>query len=499
MAFAILNRGDAVGVGLFNEKVRGMLRPERGISQYRRILRELSNPANYDGECNFEEAVRACVHMLRPETLLILITDAVRLQGDWELILKVANRKFEVVALLVRDPRDDELPASGHVMVEDPYSGEQLLLDTDGIRGQYASAAREIKEHNLAIMRRGRIADVPIIMTTDDFPKHVISFFERRKRRMREMMEFTFASPVFLWFLLLIPLLTAVHFYSLHFARQKAMRFANFEALEKILQTKQVVPNNYLVLAMRLATLVGFTLAASGITMHYQATTAAYDYVIALDTSSSMLAQDLSPTRMGAAQSAISGFANSVPFGAKVGLVQFSSQAKAVLAPTQEAVLVGWAARGIVPERSGGTAICEAIKAAANQFNPEDSPRAVVVVSDGQNNAGCLLSEGIDYAKSHNVTVFAIGAGSLAGGEAADLPGVKFTFEETDLRSVAEGTGGRYYRAENADQLSSAFSELGKNVMRSVALPLSVPIMMFAFLLVFIDWGLSVTRYRTIP
>jgi uncharacterized protein (DUF58 family) len=185
MAFSILERGDSVGLGIFNEDMRGFLMPERGITQYRRMLRVLADPENYDGGCNFEEAVRACVHRLRPETLLILVTDAVHLEGDWELLLKIANRKFEVLIILLRDPRDDELPDSGHVVVENPSTGQQLLIDTGAIQKDYARAAKEILEHNLATMRRGRVADIPIIMTNEDFPKHIISFFERRKRRMR--------------------------------------------------------------------------------------------------------------------------------------------------------------------------------------------------------------------------------------------------------------------------------------------------------------------------
>jgi Ca-activated chloride channel family protein len=312
-------------------------------------------------------------------------------------------------------------------------------------------------------------------------------------------MDVTFASPIFLWFLALMPLLVAVHIYSLRFARQKAMRFANFEALEKILQTKAVIPNNYAILAMRIGTLALFTLAAAGATVHYEATTAAYDYVIAIDTSSSMLAQDLAPTRIDAAVRAVSDWSATVPYGAKVGLVQFSSQANSVLAPTPVMLQVQWAAKSIVPEKSGGTAICEAIRASANQFTQEDSARAVVLISDGQNNAGCLLEDGVAYANSQNTTVFAIGVGSVQGGEAADIPGIKFTLDDADLKRAAEGTGGQYFRAESQGQLYDALAYIGKNAVRSQSMPLAVPMMMLAFVLVFVDWGLSVTRYRTIP
>jgi Ca-activated chloride channel family protein len=160
---------------------------------------------------------------------------------------------------------------------------------------------------------------------------------------------------------------------------------------------------------------------------------------------------------------------------------------------------VQWVAKSVVPEKSGGTAICEAIRASANQFSPDDSPRAVVLISDGQNNAGCLLEDGVAYANSQNTTVFAIGVGSLQGGEAANIPGIKFTLDDTDLKRVAEGTGGQYFRAESPGQLYDALAYIGRNAVRDQAIPLDVPVMMVAFALVFVDWGLLVTRYRTIP
>ena len=85
-------------------------------------------------------------------------------------------------------------------------------------------------------------------------------------------MEITFEHPLYLLFLLFIPLLAAVHFYSLYYVKQRAMRFANFEALERVVQVKAVVPKNYLLLAIRMLVLVGFTLAASGVVFHYEDT-----------------------------------------------------------------------------------------------------------------------------------------------------------------------------------------------------------------------------------
>lgn len=312
-------------------------------------------------------------------------------------------------------------------------------------------------------------------------------------------MEIIFDNFPLLWFLALVPLLVALHFYSLRYVRQKAMRFANFEALEKIVQGGDVLPKNYAILLMRIFTLIAFTLAAAGMNVRYEADFAPYDFVVAIDASSSMLANDLAPTRLGASTYAVSEWISTLPAASRVGIVDFSSQARAILPPSKSANDLESALLSVAPSQSGGTAICEAIKTGTNMLLPSNAPRALVLLTDGQNNAGCSLDEGMDYAKANNVTVFPIGVGSRSGGSIAGLDEVFFTLDEDSLIKLALQTGGEYKRAENATGLKNAFSQLAMTVQRQETVPLSGPMMAVAFIFVFIDWGLSVTRYRSIP
>lgn len=186
MAFAILEKGDAVGVGLFSDQMRGFLRPRNGMIQYRAILRELTNPAYYDGPCDFESAIKTCIHTLTPNTLFIIVTDLVNLEGKWESALRLAGTKFEAMCLAVRDPRDDELPDEGmNIMLENPSTGEQLHIDSKKARQEYAKAAKQILDGNLLMLRRARIPDVQILKTNEEFAGKMVSFFEMRKRRWR--------------------------------------------------------------------------------------------------------------------------------------------------------------------------------------------------------------------------------------------------------------------------------------------------------------------------
>lgn len=311
-------------------------------------------------------------------------------------------------------------------------------------------------------------------------------------------MEISLAHPEYLLFLGLIPLLVAVHFYSLHFVRQKAMRFANFEALEKIVQGGEVLPKNRLLLFMRILTLTCFTLATTGALLHYETIALAYEYVLAVDTSSSMLSTDFSPDRITAVREAAFSWLADVPASSRIGVVKFSTQAEVLQPPTSDLSVARSAVGQLNAAYSGGTAICEAVMASTNQLLDSKRPRAIILISDGQNNAGCPLEEGVAYAKKNNVTIFPIGIGSESG-TLDELKDVYFTLDAASLQNVSIQTGGEYRQADDAFSLVGAFSSLRKTAPKEETFELTAPLMILAFVLVFIDWGLSLTRYRALP
>jgi len=186
MAFAILQKGDSVGLGMFCENVRAFVPPSHGMVQYRKLLRQLTDPKNYDGPCDFGEATRLCMQRLKPNTIIFLITDFLQIEDGWEQPLKVASRKFELIPLLIRDPRDSELPQGvGQIMVENAYTGEQMLVDASSIREQYSRVSKELLDSKVQVLKRV-CASLPGVINTNDNPaQSIIRYLERRKLRRR--------------------------------------------------------------------------------------------------------------------------------------------------------------------------------------------------------------------------------------------------------------------------------------------------------------------------
>ena len=311
-------------------------------------------------------------------------------------------------------------------------------------------------------------------------------------------MEIIFYRPIYLWFLGLIPLLVVVHIYSLKYVERKAMLFANFKAIERI-TGGEIIPKNHLLLMMRCFILILFVLSAAGVTLLYGVPSHEYDLVIALDASSSMSAKDFNPNRLAAAKNAALELVENVPRGSKVGVVSFSSTAMMLANPSSDLDKAGKTIQSVDFQKIGGTAIGDALIASVNALINSKAPKAIVLVTDGQNNIGANMRDAIEYCKVNEVRVFAVGIGTSKEAETA-LPELLAGLDEKSLTTAALETNGKYYSASNQATLQTAFNEIAsKTGERTEENGLSVPFMAIAFLLVFVDWSLSGSRYRIIP
>lgn len=311
------------------------------------------------------------------------------------------------------------------------------------------------------------------------------------------MVEIVFYRPIYLLFLAAIPLLVLVHFYSLRYVKKKALLFANFAAIERI-TGGETVPKNYLLLLMRVLTLTLFVFAVAGITLKYAAPSLEYDLMLCLDSSTSMSASDLAPTRLEASKNVVSSFVELAPSGSMIGVAAFSSTTVVLTEPTSDKSIVRKAINSIKVQRVGGTAIGDALIASSNALAVSERPKAIVLLTDGQSNTGTPVRDAIEYAKSKEVKVFTVGVGTQSANitELDVLTGL----DEESLKTISFETGGKYYSGASNDALKKVFEDLaGKTSEKTEAIDLSIYLVALAFLLVFIDWGLTGSRYRIIP
>jgi len=180
--------------------------------------------------------------------------------------------------------------------------------------------------------------------------------------------------------------------------------------------------------------------------------------VICIDTSGSMRARDVKPTRSEAAREAARAFIDTVPPGTRVGIVSFASSANVIEPPSDDLDAVR-AALDRIPPPDGATAIGDALQLAASQLNGA-GPRIVVLLTDGVNNRGVDPIEASQEVGARGITIETVGVGSNGSGEI--IPGTNelADLDGEALRTIAENGRGRYVEATDAGELRAAFRAL---------------------------------------
>lgn len=285
----------------------------------------------------------------------------------------------------------------------------------------------------------------------------------------------SFASPWVLWGLLLIPVALLAYWLVQRRRIKYAARFTNLDLLANVVDAspgrRRHIPA-VLALAALAALIVAMARPQAVVAVPRDDATV----VLTMDSSASMTATDVPPTRLEAAKSAASSFLDQLPERFRVGLVSFSSAVQVLEEPTEDRNAVRSSLAAI--EGDIGTALGDAILTSVQLApDPEEQEKlsggkplfAVVLLSDGANSTGSEPLNILDQAKEAGVPVYTIAFGTDAGTvEITNDLGQTQTFavppDRETLKTVAEETGGRYFEAPTEADLQAVYDEIGSQV-----------------------------------
>ena len=272
-----------------------------------------------------------------------------------------------------------------------------------------------------------------------------------------------FANSVYLWLLLLVPVIPAVYAF-MRFMRRRRIRAFGDEALVMQLMPSWSGAKGWVRIVLFTLAFLFFVLGIARPQIGAKLTereTKGAEIMICLDVSNSMLAQDYSPDRLSRAKLAISRVVDKLE-GDRIGLIIFAGSSFVQLPITTDYVsakmFLGNINTDSVPVQ--GTAIGDAILTAAKSFSAQsEKSRAIIVITDGENHE----DDAVDAARQAaelGIKVYTIGVGSVHGqpipknGELMkDKDGniVVTRLDEESLKQVAGAGGGAYVHAGNEE------------------------------------------------
>lgn len=180
LAFSAIQNNDKIGVIFFSNKIEKFIPPKKGRTHILHIIRELIDFYPENKQTNIEQALEYMTNSIKKRCTCFLISDFID-EHDFSHALAIANRKHDVVALRVYDPRENVLPPVGMMFLTDAETGEQMWVDTSDkrLRDEYAKYMAEWQKELENTFKRSGV-DVANIRSDEDYVRALIALFKKR-------------------------------------------------------------------------------------------------------------------------------------------------------------------------------------------------------------------------------------------------------------------------------------------------------------------------------
>ncbi|MBC5793084.1 MAG: VWA domain-containing protein [Nanohaloarchaea archaeon] len=285
--------------------------------------------------------------------------------------------------------------------------------------------------------------------------------------------------------------------------RQRAMKFGNYSTLQKV-AGKNFLKSSNVILVTRMLALTALIVGLSQPVIVQETMSSNSDYIIAMDSSSSMLESDLEPTRFRSSKTISQDFISRLSNQTRVGAVSFAGEVNKESGLTSEKQQVSMDIENTEIGSTAGTAIGDALYTSSSMLLETNRSRTVILITDGRNNVGSPLNESVEFANSHNVEINTVGIGesnrstenfgTVDGQNAskAEFPNLN----ASKLRNISNSTGGEFVTASNSTSLENAFLSFEQKDERR---PISRYFILLGAALLLIEWILGTTRYSILP
>jgi len=183
LADAINKSGDSVGMAMFTDKFVNAIYPNIGREILKHIESNIKDGKNYGGAFDLQKTLLMTRSFIQGEAVIIIVSDFLGMKPGWEKYVNLMSEHFELIALMVKDPRDRELPKSGgQFMLKNPLTNENIYVDVKKYAKKYKELSLE-HEKNVRNVFRSSKGDFELLTTDKNYLDTIIKFFRRRSKR----------------------------------------------------------------------------------------------------------------------------------------------------------------------------------------------------------------------------------------------------------------------------------------------------------------------------
>ncbi len=182
LSFSAIKNNDKVGMIIFTDKIEKYIPPQKGRAHVLRLIREILYFEPEGTRTDISGALDFFNRVIKKRSVVFLVSDF--LSEDFMKPLQIANRKHDVIALKISDPRELRFDDVGLIELEDAETGETIVIDT-GSAAFRKEFAQKAEEDNFILRRQLKLIDLDFIqiITNQPYTVPLIKFFKMREKR----------------------------------------------------------------------------------------------------------------------------------------------------------------------------------------------------------------------------------------------------------------------------------------------------------------------------
>jgi uncharacterized protein (DUF58 family) len=183
LAFSAITNNDRVGLLLFTDRVERFVPPKKGRKHVMRLITEILNARPQGTRTDLNAGLQRLTHVVKRKCVTFLVSDFIA--DGYEQSLRIAARRHDVVPIVLRDPLEEGLPATGLTLVEDPETGERVRIDFGSakVRDTFARVVAARRDERTRMFRKHSL-DFVELRAGESYVKSLVTFFHARAHRL---------------------------------------------------------------------------------------------------------------------------------------------------------------------------------------------------------------------------------------------------------------------------------------------------------------------------
>jgi len=184
LAFSAIRNNDNAGFIAFTDRIEKFIPPRKGTRHVLRVIREALYFKPQGRGTDINVVLEYLNKVITRKAVTFIISDFYAY--NYKNMLSLSNKRHDLVAITITDPRELDLPDIGIVQLSDPESGKTFMVDTSnsGIRKEYAEKSRRKLKNREQLFRSVKVDNIPIY-THIPYSQSLFKFFRNRERRLK--------------------------------------------------------------------------------------------------------------------------------------------------------------------------------------------------------------------------------------------------------------------------------------------------------------------------